>query len=340
VSTAPQAEYLTGKLIIAGDVDLDEGEIAPGVFIAIQREILRAVKVLPMYQQVAVVPVDDLAQLRAEIASVTAELQAAKDWILNDSKTIGELRSDLASLRVSYEQNAHQCVELNRDLARVTAQRDDCGTALSREIQKADSITYDLTALRASVAELESQRDAMEQDRDSWQLGCANHAINVRDLKRDIEAITAGRDYFKAISEGALKREDEHIVTIRELKQRNAELVAALRSAVKWLIMIDERRSDVPQWLRHDADPRPLRMKIEKLLKDARAESATPAKHPDTARLDWLEKNRPILWALSQYASGDYWAVTDQPGYTEESWAEYRTARAAIDAAIGKARHD
>jgi len=223
VSTAPQAEYLTGKLIIAGDVDLDEGEIAPGVFIAIQREILRAVKVLPMYQQVAVVPVDDLAQLRAEIASVTAELQAAKDWILNDSKTIGELRSDLASLRVSYEQNAHQCVELNRDLARVTAQRDDCGTALSREIQKADSITYDLTALRASVA---------------------------------------------------------------------------------------------------------------------RAEAATPAKHPDTARLDWLEKNRPILWALSQYASGDYWAVTDQPGYTEESWAEYRTARAAIDAAIGKARHD
>lgn len=69
----------------------------------------------------------------------------------------------------------------------------------------------------------------------------------------------------------------------RELEVETQELVAALQSAVKWLIMIDERRSDVPQWLRHDADPRPLRMKIQKLLKDASAETATPAPHPDAA---------------------------------------------------------
>lgn len=98
--------YLTGVLMYAGDIPLHEGgqlRVLPGVVVDMKREDLAAAPSLPMYQQVAVVPVAEIAELRAEIASVTAELQSARNWILNDSKTIGELRDALARHRAKQE---------------------------------------------------------------------------------------------------------------------------------------------------------------------------------------------------------------------------------------------
>ena len=53
----------------------------------------------------------------------------------------------------------------------------------------------------------------------------------------------------------------------------------------------------------------------------------------DKARLDWLEKARPIVWALEQEGCAPYWIVTDFDGKHEET-PEFRTCRSAIDEAL------
>lgn len=57
------SEYITGKLILAGDYEEDQ-HIDPSaplarVVIVMSRESLAAVRTLPMYREVAVVPVED-----------------------------------------------------------------------------------------------------------------------------------------------------------------------------------------------------------------------------------------------------------------------------------------
>lgn len=97
------------------------------------------------------------------------------------------------------------------------------------------------------------------------------------------------------------------------LKQRNAQLEAALLDALK-----------------HDECER------EHILRSAlaRAESATPAKHPDTVRLDWLEKTGMCFRGADKLAEQtddvrwEAWIVGN-----ETEWAYY-DARAAIDAAM------
>ena len=53
----------------------------------------------------------------------------------------------------------------------------------------------------------------------------------------------------------------------------------------------------------------------------------------DKARLDWLEKARPIVWALEQEGCAPYWIDTDFDGKHEET-PEFRTCRSAIDEAV------
>jgi len=53
----------------------------------------------------------------------------------------------------------------------------------------------------------------------------------------------------------------------------------------------------------------------------------------DKARLDWLEKARPIAWALGSEECGEYWLLTDTGEKHPEEAEEFATLRAAIDAA-------
>ena len=65
-------KYLTGTLVIAGDITLDRGETIPGVLIKMEREDLRAAPTLPMYHPVvAVVP-----------QSLLADHQRVLDWFI------------------------------------------------------------------------------------------------------------------------------------------------------------------------------------------------------------------------------------------------------------------
>ena len=57
-------QCLVGKLILAGDIDIAEGEFVSGVVIEIPREELRDCPTLPMYEMLALVPISELEALR------------------------------------------------------------------------------------------------------------------------------------------------------------------------------------------------------------------------------------------------------------------------------------
>lgn len=74
----------------------------------------------------------ELARVKAEKFNYSEELRGVKgaNDILNerhqqDLAELARAKAELAELRVSYEQNAHQCVELHRELASVKAERDE-----------------------------------------------------------------------------------------------------------------------------------------------------------------------------------------------------------------------
>ena len=58
----------------------------------------------------------------------------------------------------------------------------------------------------------------------------------------------------------------------------------------------------------------------------------------DKERLDWLEKARPIAWALESVNCGKYWLLTDIGEKHPEEAEEFATLRAAIDAARKEAQ--
>ena len=64
-------QCLAGKLILAGDIDIAEGEFVSGVVIEIPREELRDCPTLPMYETLALVPLSELEALRKAATTQT-----------------------------------------------------------------------------------------------------------------------------------------------------------------------------------------------------------------------------------------------------------------------------
>ena len=100
-----------------------------------------------------------------------------------------------------------------------------------------------------------------------------------------------------------------------QAEQRNVELVEALRGVLGWLEKGGVRSAHVA-----------LANAI------ARAESATPAKHPDTVIVDYLESHHRTVMA---FADGSFscWTLD---GYE----CRGNTVREVVAAAMGKAAHD
>lgn len=67
---------LIGKLVLAGDIDLGEGELISGVVVEIPRDVLREVKTLPMYDRVEVVPAAEMDKLRTALQSLVDAVAA------------------------------------------------------------------------------------------------------------------------------------------------------------------------------------------------------------------------------------------------------------------------
>lgn len=67
-------------------------------------------------------------------------------------------------------------------------------------------------------------------------------------------------------------------------------------------------------------------------------ERENAALREDKERLDWMEKMRPIAWALGSANCGEYWLLTDIGEMHPEEAEEFATLRAAIDAARKEAK--
>ena len=138
------------------------------------------------------------------------------------------------------------------DLARVTAELEHHKSVKETIDSAHKELSREHAALRARVAELEAQIE-----RDAWTLS----------------------------PEMVQTRNDQLAAKLEQAEQRNAELVAALRDAVGMLEELDG--------LDWGEEGMPFDVDFNHFAKVlARAESATPAKHPDTVRLDWLASNK------------------------------------------------
>lgn len=71
--TIPCTPYLTGEVILAGEIEIDHGtgESVPGVVVRIERAILRSVPRLPMYEPVVVLPISDFTALEKRAREAT-----------------------------------------------------------------------------------------------------------------------------------------------------------------------------------------------------------------------------------------------------------------------------
>ena len=64
---------LVGELTHAGTMNVGSDTDVTGVFVCLTVEELRAVKTLPMYRRVAIIPADEIANLRAQLAALQAK---------------------------------------------------------------------------------------------------------------------------------------------------------------------------------------------------------------------------------------------------------------------------
>ena len=92
--------HITGKLIVAGEYppeDCPHGatELAR-IIVVMPREVLREVKTLPMYEDVAVIKTEELAALRADRERLREEIESVRKGA---AKVCRELRAEVARLQ-------------------------------------------------------------------------------------------------------------------------------------------------------------------------------------------------------------------------------------------------
>ena len=153
------------------------------------------------------------------------------------------------------------------DLARVTAELEHHKSVKETIDSAHKELSREHAALRARVAELEAQIE-----RDAWTLS----------------------------PEMVQTRNDQLAAKLEQAEQRNAELVAALTDLLGCPTVTDRatcpngdpsRIDEAPEW-QAVLQISCAWTRYKKLKALARAESATPDKHPDTVRLDWLASNK------------------------------------------------
>ena len=130
--------------------------------------------------------------------------------------------------------------------------------------------------LARATAELEHHKSVKETiDSAHKELSREHAALRARnaELEAQIE-----RDAWTLSPEMVQTRNDQLAAKLEQAEQRNAELVAALRLALGALEARGVSVKDAPK-----------NSQIAHWYALARAESAMPAKHPDTEIVDWLE---------------------------------------------------
>ena len=173
--------------------------------------------------------------------------------------------------------------------------------------------------------------DQLTKEKRSMEIAALKLADDYDALKSDLASVTAERDaeFRRSDSELAAAAQKESALRamaqarIDQLAARVAELEAALRKCQAFL---NEWRDCLAGVQMTEADFDNTSGLLEARSAIARAESApTPAKHPDTVRLDWLASNKQS----GGKAFCLQWTFRDNNNQTN--------IRSAIDAAIAKA---
>lgn len=212
---------------------------------------------------------------RAELKQRKADVTRMEEYLRNSGRNMDEAQDQIAERDASV-------ADMSADLARVTAERDH-----------AQGITEKLP--NVSVPQPCQMRAELAE----------------ASLKVAREQISALRARVAELEAEAKKFPWELAGKTTRLEQRNAELVVALRGALGWLEKGGVRSAHVAL---ANALAR-AESSTQAVVQDSLTTGATPSKHPDTERLDWLLANGDPLVA---------WINTDS--IVVES-------RAAIDAA-------
>lgn len=186
--------------------------------------------------------------------------------------------------------------------------------------------------------------DQLTKEKHSMEIAALKLAVDYDALKSDLASVTAERQNWKEWAEEARAMFHKQIDAAAVMKtraeqaeQRVAELVAALDDLLGCPTVTDRatcpdgdpsRIDEAPEW-QAVLQISCAWTRYKKLKALARAESATPDKHPDTEIVDWLEDNTAVPYCAGLYDSSPDAAV-EIPGigvFVGE------TLRAAIDAA-------
>lgn len=272
---------------------------------------------------------EENARLRSELAGVTAENKALQDQL--------DCACNPEELRIARE----DMQRLQAALASVTAEPDAARSELdaARGWIAGDSVR--IGELRARVAEVEEQAER-------YRLVALRQDATIAELTTDGNAATLAAN-------------------LAAVSQRNAELVAALEKIAKAdqlengryaafrasaaLARAESaeskshpnpseiRTSESATPAKNAADTPKNREACAKIMAAWAAEESTSAKHPDTERLDWLEREtNDVVCFNAQTGGGDFyvvWAVYEHhmSPPSPRNVAQGTSIRAAIDVA-------
>ena len=177
---------------------------------------------------------------------------------------------------------------------------------------------------------------------DDDQCRAGNAATDMRDecatLERELAALAAERDQLRAdLALGQQNCDDAYDDLRAERAAAIARAESAEREAFDWKKIARyetaraERAEREVQRLKSDGAASAF---VNMSCRASRAETDRNNLRADKARLDWLEKARPIAWALGSEECGEYWILTDTGEKHPEEAEEFATLRAAIDAAM------
>ena len=159
-----------------------------------------------------------------------------------------------------------------------------------------------------------------------------------RALERELAALAAERDQLRAaLALGQQNCDDAYDDLRAERAAAIARAESAEREAFDWKKIARyetaraERAEREVQRLKSDGAASAF---VNMSCRASRAETDRNNLRADKARLDWLEKARPIAWALGSEECGEYWILTDTGEKHPEEAEEFATLRAAIDAAM------
>ena len=306
------ADHIVGKAILFGDLSLlNEPEEFPGVVVSCSREVLRAAKRLPMQEEVALVPVSELEELKeakrrlapTHIYGTPDEILAGKGEPVSLSGAMAELKAerDANVLLESEVRELERRTELEKEVALLKDENvryarflNESGFTEFRLIERAQELEWELNYAAFCVAENETLREALRTQGKEAQVSLVNRA---REAEEDARALR--RSYAEKIGENAALRSEIERWRTATVKLRDGADEAA-RVANEQLARAEAELAELQAQLDSSCNAEELRQARHNLasvradrhsliLERELEQHELAALRRDKERLDWLE---------------------------------------------------